>query len=96
MALRSSLAQTGRAIRLSPPLNSQQQRFAGQLPVKSNKHIEEWSTYRENLEHHFEPSKSWGRLLVFGIGFPLFIYNVAVAEFHKTDKLYGRKKREFM
>ena len=46
MALRSSLGQAGRALRLSPPLNGQQQRFAGQLPVKPNKHIEEWGSYR--------------------------------------------------
>ena len=96
-ALRSSLAQGSRALRLSPPLNGQQQRFAGQLPVKSNKHIEEWGAYRENLEHHFKfDNRAWTFIALFGVGFPLFIYNMTVAEFNKTDALYKRPKREFM
>ena len=96
-SLRSSLAQGGRALRLSPPLQSQQQRFAGQLPVKSNKYIEEWGTYRENLEHHFKfDNAAWVRIALWGVGFPVFIYKMSVAEFNKTDELYGREKREFM
>ena len=39
---------------------------------------------------------AWIKIAFAGVAVPLFIYNVAVAEFHKTDNKYGRKRREFM
>ena len=36
------------------PASHQQKRFIGDLPVKPNKYIEAWGTYRENVEYTFK------------------------------------------
>ncbi|KAK9824784.1 hypothetical protein WJX74_008375 [Apatococcus lobatus] len=53
--LRGAAAQAHRAALQPRNLSSAQQvRFAGDLPVKTNKHIEAWGARRETLEETFE------------------------------------------
>ena len=97
-AVRSTLSTTGRRLLQGTAASScQQQRFAGNLPVKSNQHIEAWGTLRENLEQHFKfDGTAYLRIALWAVGFPLFIYKVSIAEFDKADTRYGREKRDMM
>jgi len=75
----------------------QQQRLIGDLPVKPNKYIEDWGTYRENVEYTFKwNSASFFKIALFGMAVPATIYTVAVREFDNTDEAYNRPKRDFM
>lgn len=75
----------------------QQQRLIGDLPVKPNKYIEDWGTYRENVEYTFKwNSASLFKIALFGMAVPVTIYTFAVKEFDKTDEAYNRPKRDFL
>ena len=75
----------------------QQKRLIGDLPVKPNKYIEDWGTYRENVEYTFKwNSASFFKIALFGMAVPATIYTVAVREFDNTDEAYNRPKRDFM
>ena len=78
-------------------LCQQQKRFAGDLPVKSNKYIEDWATFRENVEYTYKwDAKTWRRLGLWLFAFPFGIYQITCAEFDKVDSKYGREPRDFM
>ena len=75
----------------------QQKRLIGDLPVKPNKYIEDWGTYRENVEYTFKwNAASFTKIAIFGIAVPVTIYTVAVKEFDNTDAAYSRPKRDFL
>lgn len=75
----------------------QQQRLIGDLPVKPNKYIEDWGTYRENVEYTFKwNSASFLKIALFGMAVPATVYTFAVKEFDHTDEAYNRDKRDFM
>ena len=79
------------------PPSYQQQRLAGDLPVKPNKYIEDWGTYRENVEYTFKWNlASFTKIAFFAMAVPATIYTVAVKEFDKTDAKYNRPKRDFL
>lgn len=99
------MSAVGRSFRLaqkalvSPTTASsyQQKRLIGDLPVKPNKYIEEWGTYRENVEYTFRwTAESCTKIAVFAILVPMTIYTIAVKEFDHTDAAYGRPKRDFL
>ncbi|KAL3140717.1 hypothetical protein ABBQ32_005273 [Trebouxia sp. C0010 RCD-2024] len=84
---------------LSPQAASsyQQKRLIGDLPVKPNKYIEDWGTYRENVEYTFKwNAQSCTKIVVFAILVPVAIYSVAVKEMDHKDAAYGRPKRDFL
>lgn len=58
-------------------LQYQQRRFAGNLPVKPNKFVEEWATRRELIEQEFKwDRKTMTQVLTFGLLVPYAIYSV--------------------
>lgn len=74
----------------------QQRRYAGDLPVKPNKHVEDWATRREHIEDEFKwDRKTLSSIAIFAFAVPYFIYTISVSEFDKTDATFGRSKREF-
>jgi len=67
------------------------------MDVHQNKYIEEWATKRENIEKVFKfNGRSLSRIALFGVLIPVAIYQVTVAEFHKTDELKGRPLKKLM
>jgi len=53
----------------------QQQRFAGDLPVKTNKYVEDLATKRENIEHEFKwNSRTLTNIAIFAGVVPFVIY----------------------
>lgn len=55
----------------------QQRRFAGNLPVKPNKFVEEWATRRELIEQEFKwDAKTMTQVVTFGFLVPYAIYTV--------------------
>jgi hypothetical protein len=77
------------------PAGFQQKRFVGDLPVKPNKYVEDWVTYREHVEETFRwDAKTWRNIAIFGFGVPFAVYQTCVAEFNKSDEKYGRPKRD--
>lgn len=75
----------------------QQQRCAGDLPCKANKYVESWGTNREHIEltYKFDRDNLW-TIAKWVVAFPTLVYVITKAEFHKSDRKYGRKEREFM
>ena len=79
------------------PSSHQQLRFAGDLPVKPNKYVEDWAHYRENVEYSYRwDRQTWTRLGLWLFAFPYGVYCITVSEFNKTDRAYGREPRDFM
>lgn len=69
----------GRAV--GAPLRSaaarEQRRFAGDMPAKPNKFVEDWATRREHLEQEFRWSgKNLTRIAVFGFAIPIAVYKL--------------------
>lgn len=75
----------------------QQQRCAGNLPYKANKYVESWGTNREHIEltYKFDTDNLW-TVAKWVVAFPTLVYMITKAEFHKSDRKFGRKEREFM
>ena len=54
-------------------------------------------TYREHVEDTFKfDAKTLTAVGIFGIAFPVFLYNNIVGEYRKVDRAAGRKQRDFM
>lgn len=80
-------------------LQSQQTRTVGNLPVKTDKYIEQWATYREHIPfaNGFKfDARTVGRIAMWVGVFPYFLYRVSTAEFNHSDELYHRKKRDML
>ncbi len=72
-----------------------QRRGVGNLPVKSNKYIEDFGTRRETIEKEFAwDSATIQRLLVWGLAVPVGIYKMMVFEFDSADSFGGKPKRD--
>lgn len=55
----------------------QQRRFAGNLPVKQNKYVEDWATRRELIEQEFKwDAKTVSTVLAFGLVVPYGVYSI--------------------
>ena len=53
----------------------QQQRFAGDLPCKTNKYIEEMATRRENIEREFKwDTRTLTNIAIFAGVVPFLVY----------------------
>ncbi len=75
----------------------QQKRFASDMYIKQNKHIDEWGTRRENMEFEFTwDTPTTLKTLVWGIGIPAGIYSLLCWTAQKEDAWYGKPVREFM
>ncbi|CAL5218932.1 g681 [Coccomyxa viridis] len=75
----------------------QQQRLAGDLPVKPNKFVEAWGTKREHIEETYKwDGDVWRTIGIYVFAVPILIYTVIKKEYHNSDRTYGRKEREFM
>ena len=74
----------------------QQKRFASDLYVKPNKHIEEWATRRENIEYEFTwDTATTLKTVLWGIAIPAGIYSLLCATAQQEDAWYGKPVREF-
>lgn len=50
---------------------------AGDLPVKSNKHIEDWAVRREHIENEFKwDGKTLANIALWAFAFPYFVYQM--------------------
>lgn len=77
--------------------NQVQQRSVGDMPCKTDPHIEAWVHQKENLEQTFKFTNR--NLVTIGItvvAVPYVVYNLIIADFNKKDDVYGRKRRDFM
>jgi hypothetical protein len=73
----------------------QQRRYAGNLPVKSNKYIEDFGARRETIEKEFVwDGTTVRRLLLWGLAVPYGIYRMTVYEFDRTDEFGKKPKRD--
>lgn len=74
-----------------------QRRYAGDLPVKFNKHIETWGTYREHVEDTFKfDANTLATISIWVVAVPVLIYTTMIGEYNKADDKAGRKRRDFM
>jgi hypothetical protein len=64
--------------RLRVAAQHQQQRSVGNLPVKPNKYIEEWSTRRENIENEFKWDAATIRRIILVVGVLPYLFYRAV------------------
>ncbi|KAI8107431.1 hypothetical protein PSENEW3n2_00003906 [Picochlorum sp. SENEW3] len=72
-----------------------QKRNVGNLPVKSNKYIEEFGARRETIEKEFEwDGPTLRRIAVWGLLVPYGVYQMMLFEFDKTDAFGGKPKRD--
>ena len=63
------------------------------------RHVEQWGTFREHIpmSHSFKfDAPHLQTLLIWAVGFPLFIFNMVKTEVDTSDSEYDREKREFM
>ncbi|CAK0779354.1 hypothetical protein CVIRNUC_004752 [Coccomyxa viridis] len=75
----------------------QQQRLAGDLPVKPNKYVESWGTKREHIEETYKwDGETWRTIGIYVFAVPVLIYTIIKSEYHKSDRKYGRKERDFL
>lgn len=75
----------------------QQQRFAGDLPVKSNKYVEDWNVYRENVELSFKWDKKTITRLVLWAGIaPVVVYTFIGREMDISSRFAGRPEKPVM
>lgn len=96
MSLRQAAQAVGRQLRgRAASLQHQQQRAAGNLPVKPNKFVEEWGVRREHIENEFRwDAKTLTNIALWAGLFPYAIYRGCIAEFNKVDTEAKRPERE--
>ena len=64
--------------------------MAGDLPAKTNVHVEKWGLNRELVERTFRWSpRSIALVGAFGIALPYFIYSTSKTEFVSSLKRYA-------
>ncbi|KAL4420814.1 hypothetical protein ABPG75_010470 [Micractinium tetrahymenae] len=98
MSLRQAASSLGRQLGgRAASLQHQQQRFAGNLPVKPNKYVEEWGVRREHIENEFRwDAKTLTNIAIFVGIVPALIYKGCVGEFNRVDKVAGRPERSML
>ena len=63
--------------------------MAGDLPAKTNVHVERWGLNRELVERTFRWSpRTLGLVGLFGVAVPYFIYNTSKLEFVSTARVF--------
>jgi hypothetical protein len=74
----------------------QQKRFASDMYIKPNKHIEEWGARRENIEYEFTwDTATTLRTIVWGVAIPAGIYSLLCYTAQQEDAWYGKPVRAF-
>jgi hypothetical protein len=72
-----------------------QKRNVGNLPVKSNKYIEDFGARRETIEKEFQwDGPTLRRIAVWGLLVPYGVYQMMLFEFDRTDAFGGKPKRD--
>ena len=72
-------------------------RAAGDLPVKSNPHVEAGGTSREHIEEGFRfDGAAFRRAVLWIVAFPAALYFGVTSEFAKSDALAGKPARHVM
>ncbi|EFN51950.1 hypothetical protein CHLNCDRAFT_139616 [Chlorella variabilis] len=75
----------------------QQQRLAGNLPVKPNKFVEEWGTRREHVENEFRWDAKTLMTIALWVGVaPYAVYKGSIGEFNHVDRAYNRSERAML
>lgn len=73
----------------------QQRRSVGNLPVKSNKYIEDFGARRETIEKEFQwDGQTLRRIGLWGLLVPYGIYRMILFEFDSTDAFGSKPKRD--
>jgi hypothetical protein len=76
-------------------IQQQQTRSVGNLPVHSNKYLEEWIRGREHIEETFKwDGQTLWRLFMWVGVFPYGVYSLAASEMAKADKKFGREPKK--
>jgi uncharacterized protein YjiS (DUF1127 family) len=76
-------------------MQSQQTRSVGNLPVKSNKYIEDFGARRETIEKEFAwDGPTLRRIALWGVLVPYGIYQMVVYESNRTDEFGKKPKRD--
>ena len=71
----------------------QQRRFAGDLPVKPNKYLEQWATRREHVENDFKwNGRTLSTLAIFGFGVPYVIYSTRCEPSRSGLQVWGGRR----
>jgi len=71
-------------------------RWEGNLPIATNKYIEEWNARREALEEEFRWSaKNILILCITCVGVPAGLFNLTIRQWDVSDDAYGRQRRRF-
>ena len=73
-----------------------QRRWEGNLPIATNKYVEEWNARRERLEEEFRFSPK--NLLILGItciGVPVMLFKLTILQYDGADATNGRARRRF-
>jgi hypothetical protein len=85
-----------KGLQLASSPSFQQKRFAGDLYIKPNKHVEEWGTRRENIEFEFVwDTATTLKTIVWGVAIPAGIYSLVCYTAQLEDAWYGKPVREF-
>ena len=75
---------------------SQFRRWEGNLPITTNKYIEEWGSRRERLEEEF--SFSPRNVVILGltcVAFPALLFKLTILQLDYSDDANGRARRRF-
>jgi len=84
------------AARLRPSLGTSR-RSVGDLPVKSDPHVEAWGTSREHIEEGFSwTNANLRRGALWIVGLPTVIYFGVVHDFKVADERAGGAPRKVM
>ena len=78
------------------PTLSQPRRWEGNLPITTNKYIEEWSARRERLEEEFRFSPR--NVVILGltcVAFPVLLFKLTILQLDYADDANGRARRRF-
>lgn len=76
-------------------MTQQQKRSVGNLPVKSNKYVEDFGARRETIEKEFQwDGQTVRRIALWGVLVPYGIYRMMVYEFDSTDEFGSKPKRD--
>jgi len=80
---------------VSTGITQQTKRSVGNLPVKSNKYVEDFGARRETIEKEFQwDGQTLRRIGLWGLLVPYGIYRMMVYEFDSTDAFGSKPKRD--
>lgn len=94
-SLMYALRRSGLSFR-NPAAVTVARRWEGNLPITTNKFIEEWGARREALEEEFRFSPR--NIVILGltcIAFPVLLFKLTIYQFDCADAVHGRAPRRF-